>query len=152
MGEQHPYKVTVGGSSPSSPNPRKEGTHAGGINGSSFTRDWNFYIKNLGKLTFWGGRTIPVPPYSKDGVSGKECVYSFESVGVLLPCREPELFEEVIKFKKSLGFHIKMWSEGFHDMCMSIDEYLDVLEDVPDWVRKSFKNQVLKYRYCKKIS
>jgi hypothetical protein len=39
-----------------------------------------------------------------------------------------------------------MWSEGFYDMCIHIDEYLSILEDVPEWVKVSFRNQIVKQR------
>lgn len=95
------------------------------------------------KFTFCGG-SVKDFEYDENGFSAKQVFYKMDSSGEKLPCREPELLRKVIVFKKSLNFHIKLWVEGFEDMRMSIDDYMSEFDDPPDWVRKSFQNQLKK--------
>lgn len=111
------------------------------ITGSKkFNRDWMFYKKNRRKFTFCGV-TIPLPQYNTEGAPAKECFNLFDSCGKTPQCSEPQLFMEVLRCKKSINLHIKMWADGYNDCLIGIQEYLDELIDPPSWVQKSLKNQ-----------
>ena len=104
-------------------------------------------MKNLDKFNFWGGGEIVSPPYDPEGHTPRISFYKYDCSGVLLPCNDPELFKKVMIFKKSLNFQIKQWVEGFSDCLVGVDEYLEELNDPPDWVKKSFIGQLNKIRY-----
>lgn len=118
----------------------------------SFDRDWDFYTKNVGRFTFWGGDQIFKPISDPSGISAKEFFYKLDSNGLDKikdkPCSESELVYEVLKFKKGLNFHIKQWAEGYQDCLQGVHEYLSMLSDPPDWVEISFRKQL--YREYKK--
>jgi hypothetical protein len=43
-----------------------------------------------------------------------------------------------------------MWVEGYDDMMQGVDEYLKEFDNPPEWVGKSFRNQ-LKKHFAKKF-
>lgn len=112
-----------------------------------YNTTWDFYLKNKDKLIFCGEAITTKINYSKDGVSPKEYFYILDTYGeskaLQLECNDPTLVIEILRFKKSLNFHIKMWCEGFNDCIMPISDYLSLLKDCPDWVYKAFKNQLM---------
>ena len=111
---------------------------------SNFERDYNFYLRNIGKFSFIGSNISHLRPPLGDS-SVKEAFHTYDSRGKLIPCEDPELFLELMFFKKGLNFWIKYWAEGFKDIQESISYYLDILEgDIPEWVYVSFENQVSK--------
>lgn len=114
----------------------------------NFERDWEFYIKNLHLFSFWGGDTIFEPPYSTDGLSAKEYFYKLDSLGLEKVkhkgCKEPQVVSNILRFKKALNFNIKQWCEGYEDCGMGVEEYLTIFNDPPEWVIKSFRNQLYK--------
>ena len=101
-----------------------------------------------GKFTFCGTNVEEVE-YVKEGKTAKEVFFILDSTGTLEPCCDPKLLRKVIIFKKSLNFHIKQWVEGYDDMYMGVDEYLREFDKPPQWVGKSFRNQ-LKKKFLKK--
>ena len=106
-----------------------------------FDRDWLFYRKNRHKFTFCGVQ-VDTPQYGAYTPVAKECFRSFDTSGkVPKYCREPQLFMEILRCKKSINFHLKMWAEGYNDYLMGIKEYLNELIDPPLWVEKSLRNQ-----------
>lgn len=115
-----------------------------------FKENWDFFLRNLDKMTFCGTGDILTPEFDKNGLSPEDCFYKYDSTGELDKCSDPELFRKVMIFKKSLNFHIKMWVEGYEDMLIGIDEYLEILDDPPEWVRESFRNQLYKKMEMKK--
>lgn len=87
------------------------------------------------------------PPFDSEGYDTKVCFFKYDCSGVLLPCNDIELFRKVMIFKKGLNFQIKQWVEGFEDCLISVDEYMLDLNEPPEWVKKSFINQLNKRRY-----
>ena len=87
-----------------------------------------------------------LPEQDDEGLTPKEFFHKMDSIGLKkmegMKCTEPEIVREVLKFKKGLNFHIKMWVEGYDDMMMGIGEYLEMFTDPPDWVEKGFRNQL----------
>ncbi len=112
----------------------------------TFERDWEFYMKNMKKFTFCGC-VIEIPKYSNDGLSAKLCFYKFDTEGLLLSCTSPQLFHDVLRCKKSIGFHIILYTEGYTDMCIGISELLKEFIDPPDWVGKSLRQQLVRQYY-----
>jgi hypothetical protein len=115
---------------------------------ANFDRDWAFYTQNVSKLSFWGGDPIFKPQLDPNGIPAKEFFFKLDSTGMKkmqsVGCSEPDLVADVLKFKKALNFHIKMWSEGFEDVGQGVAEYMATFDDPPDWVEVSFRNQLLK--------
>lgn len=105
-----------------------------------FERDYNFYLQNADKFNF--APYQPIIEASLKGYDAKYCFYKLDSEGKLLPCNEPELLHSLLICKKSIGFHLKLWAEGFNDMGQEIDYYLAEFILPPDWVRASFKKLV----------
>ena len=67
-------------------------------------------------------------------VSPKDAFFRLDTRGQKdISSSEPELMSEVIRCKKSINLHIKMWVEGFEDMMEGIDYY-----SPPPWVEISF--------------
>lgn len=116
----------------------------------NFDRDWDFYTKNIGKFTFWGGDHIHEPKFDDNGLDAKAYFHKLDSQGLKkvekLSCKEPALVSEVLRFKKGLNFHIKQWVEGYDDMLMGIGDYMAEFIDPPDWVAESLINQLAKAR------
>ncbi len=110
----------------------------------NFDRDYEFYMRHLGRFQFAGGAEIPEVPFDENGVDAKRAFHKFDSNGKLVPCNEPELFKNLLTTKKGINFHFKMWAEGFNDFREPIDYYLDEFDDPPKWVRSAFIEQVAK--------
>jgi hypothetical protein len=108
-----------------------------------FERDYRFYLANANKFTF--APYQPIIKASETGKPAKYCFWKFDSTGELLDCNEAELLSSLLICKKSIGFHLKMWAEGFTDMGMSIDDYLAEFISPPVWVRVSFEKAISKY-------
>jgi len=99
-------------------------------------------------LTFFGGYLEPIPEYDPEGLDPKHCFFIYDSTGEVKPCKDVELFKQVLTFKKSLNWQIKQWVEGYDWCLMGVDEYISMLKDPPEWVYKAFRNQ-LKQRWRK---
>lgn len=111
--------------------------------GESFDRDWEFYFTNKEKFNFSGSLPEEFIEDLEEGYTGKECFYVYEAQGIKLSCKELKLLQEIVNCKRSVNLHLKMWSEGFSDMCEPIDYYLnEFIGQIPDWVKLSLKNQV----------
>lgn len=108
----------------------------------NFNRDWEFYTSNLNTLEFWGGDRIPTVEYSVSGVSAKDCFYTYDSTGKLIPCKDHELVKSTLRFKKALNFQIKQWAEGFDDVGQPYEDYLTMFNNPPEWIKESLRNQV----------
>ncbi len=109
----------------------------------AFERDYLFYLQNRFRFKF-AGCSIPVIPYQADGVDAKKAFWAFDSQGKLLPCREPELFSELVACKKSVNLHLILWAEGYQDCLIPISELMETFIEPPDWVEESFRNQIQK--------
>ena len=108
----------------------------------NFNRDYNFYLPNKGIFTFSGDR-VDVPVDMENGVSCKESFRSWDSMGKILPTKEPELLKSVIICKKSINLHIKMWVEGYGEMMEGVEFYMDLFQgEPPQWVENSFLKQL----------
>ena len=70
-----------------------------------------------------------------------------ERYGGVGSCIEPVLLEELLTCKRTINLHLKIWSDGWSDMCEPIEYYLDEFIEPPDWIRKSLQNQIYKKIY-----
>jgi len=110
--------------------------------------DYQFYKRHMNKFNFCGSADDETK-FKEDanGINAKQAFKWLDSNGIIMPCREVSLLRSVMRCKASINFHIKMWVEGFYDMCQPIEDYLHSFDNPPDWVRISFENQKRKYWY-----
>lgn len=108
-----------------------------------FERDYQFYLQNAKKFNF--APYQPIIEASKSGKDAKYCFWKLDSTGKLLPCNEPGLFSSLLICKKSVGFHLKIWAEGFEDMGEKIEYYVAEFQNPPDWVKISFSKLIKRY-------
>lgn len=118
---------------------------------TNFERDWLFYSTNFTKLSFWGGDAIHLPTYNAAGLSGKDYFYKLDSQGLKavskIGCSEPDLVADILRFKKAINFHIKMWAEGYNDCLQGVNKYLETFDNPPEWVEDALRGQI--YRRVK---
>ncbi|MEH2086127.1 hypothetical protein [Nostoc sp.] len=108
-----------------------------------FERDYQFYLKNAEKFNF--APYQPIVEVSDTGKDAKHCFWRLDSTGKLLPCSEPELLRSLLICKKSLGFHLKMWAEGFEEMGEEVDYYMSEFISPPKWVRVALEKAISKH-------
>lgn len=111
-----------------------------------FNDYYEFYLLNSSYFNFCG-REICVE-YSCNGVSAKEAFYQFDTNGKHVATSEIDEYTNVMRCKASINFHIKMWAEGFLDINMTIDEYLEDMiflqSYIRDTIRTALINQIMK--------
>lgn len=113
----------------------------------NYDETFSFYLNNKKTLTFCPF-DIPDIKFDPKGVDGKYAFYIFESQGKLLPTKHVRIFKNVFRFKCSLNFHIKMWSESCWKFGMpNYDELMTTFINPPEWVGKHFKNMLIENRY-----
>lgn len=79
----------------------------------NFERDYSFYLNNIQHFTFCGTMIPKFKAISEaTGKTAKDVFYSIDSNGKNIPCREPELLDNLLLCKASVNFHIKQWAEG----------------------------------------
>lgn len=85
--------------------------------------------------------------YSKNGVSGVEAFSVFDSKGVILPTKHPNLLKSLLKTKGSANLHIKMYAEDRAACNFSGLEFraLCIKFKAPYWFREAVENQKFKY-------
>lgn len=110
----------------------------------NFEKDWDFYNINKDKFNFCGEDVDYTPDSSLKIVSPKEAFFIFDSTGKKHPTTDKNLLIGVIKCKKSINFHIKMWAEGYNEYFYGIDEYLNEFKNCQSWVKKALIGQILK--------
>lgn len=108
----------------------------------SFLRDIAFYWHNR-RYTFFGNK-LPIIDYDRCGVDGMHCFWLIDSRGKYVATRHPRLVRALLATKKSINWHLRVWSEGFLDMCEPLSYYKALFIDPPDWVGVSFHKLVIK--------
>ncbi|WP_335083062.1 hypothetical protein [Nostoc sp.] len=78
------------------------------------------------------------------GNDAKYCFWKLDSTGKILPCSQPELLYSILVCKKSVGFHLNIWAEGFEEMGEEIDYYMAEFYHPPNWVKVSFEKKLQK--------
>lgn len=119
-----------------------------------FEEDFDFYYRNRNKYNFAGEDIEKYFEIKNDsnGNSAKECFFYFDSNGIKqFNCSEKELFFEIIRCKKSINLHIKMYAESIAEGTLfpfEIEEISDQIK-APEWFVNSIKNLIKKSRINK---
>ena len=104
----------------------------------NFLRDYQFYLNNMEKFNFCGEKIEW--PEDSSGLTAQECFWIFDTHGQIKPCKEKIQIESVLRCKKSINLHIKMWAEGFWDLMEPLEFYLESFQgEIPEWVAKSLE-------------
>ena len=83
-------------------------------------------------------------PIENSGYSALETLYSFDTFGKKIPCREPEELNSAINGKITLNFQIQQWAEGINEGLFDIREFQTEYEWLPSWVWKAVQKQMVK--------
>jgi len=58
------------------------------------------------------------------------------------PCNDPDTLDKVLRGKENVNLQIKMWVESVMDSTLWPEEVKEYTKDYPEWVFKSFLNQL----------
>lgn len=119
----------------------------------AFERDFNWYLKVRHKFNFDGASDYfnkkgkPIIVYDKNGVSGKEAFYRWDSNGQIVPTKHPNLLKCLLKTKGSVNLHIKMYAEDRAKGLFPLIEFraLCIQLKSPQWFRQAVEQQKFKY-------
>lgn len=118
-----------------------------------FERDFKWYMSVRHTFNFDGcdkyynKRGVEIIQYDPNGVSGKEAFYKWDSGGLIVPTKHPNLLHTLLKVKGSINLHIKMLAEDraqcninrleLRLFCMHFKS--------PSWFRQAVEMQRMKY-------
>lgn len=118
-----------------------------------FERDFKWYLSMRHLFNFDGsnsyynkkGKDIIV--YNKNGVTGKEAFYKWDSNGTILPTKHPNLLHTLLKTKGSVNLHIKMYAE---DRAKGLFPFIEfrafcIKYRCPFWFKEAVERQKSKY-------
>lgn len=118
-----------------------------------FERDFNWYLSMRHKFNFDGkcsyhnkkGQDIIV--YDKNGVTGKEAFYQWDSNGKIIPTKHPNILHTLLKTKGSVNLHIKMYSEDRAKGLLPLIELraFCIKYKCPKWFKDAIEEQKYKY-------
>lgn len=119
----------------------------------NFERDFNWYLSMRHKFNFDGVHLYynkngeSIIQYDKNGVSGKEAFYIWDSMGKIKPTKHPNILFTLLKVKGSTNLHIKMYAEDraacninkleFRALCIHFKS--------PQWFFDAVERQKFKY-------
>ena len=100
-----------------------------------------------GKLGYHNKKGEDCVVYSKDGVSGKEAFYRWDSNGKILPTKHPNLLHSLLKTKGSVNLHIKMFAQDrAHGLYPKLEfRAFCIKYKCPTWFTEAVENQKYKY-------
>lgn len=120
---------------------------------TNFERDFKWYLSvrhifNFdGSHSYYNKKGENIIMYNKNGVSGKEAFYYWDSNGQIKSTKHPNLLLTLLKIKGSVNLHIKMYAEDraecnwgsleFRALCIKIKS--------PSWFREAVEKQKWKY-------
>lgn len=82
----------------------------------------------------WLGHDVsPLPPPDPSGYSALECWFAFDTHGVKLPCREPELLARARRAKASWNAQIKEWAQDV-GLLLGQGELWEYCHNKPRWI------------------
>jgi hypothetical protein len=123
----------------------------------NFQRDVKWYLQMRNILNFDGcseyinkkGKSIII--YDKNGVSGIEAFFQYDSNGIIKPTKHVNLLYTLLKVKGSVNLHIKMYSEDRAKNILSLNELKELSETfkAPEWFYLSVEKQKSKYKIDK---
>lgn len=118
-----------------------------------FERDFKWYLKMRAMFNFDGSNSYhnkrghDIIVYDKNGVSGKEAFYKFDSNGKILPTKHPNLLHTLLKTKGSVNLHIKMYAEDRAKGLFPLIEFraFCIKYRCPTWFKEAVERQKFKY-------
>jgi len=89
----------------------------------------------------------PIILFDKNGVSGKEAFFQWDSNGKILPTKHPNLLHKLLKTKGSVNLHIKMYSEDRAKGLFTLIEFraFCIKYSCPAWFKEAVECQKFKY-------
>ena len=113
---------------------------------NTFERDWSFYLNSQQIFTFCGktDRELWQKVVScSTGKTAKECFYSLDSKGKVVPCSEPDILYVVLRTKAAVNLQIAQWAEMVAGGVLWPFEMkeIDHIYQLPDWVIKAVYKQ-----------
>ena len=121
-----------------------------------FERDFKWLLKMRHIFHFDGASDytkngLPVVVPDINGVSGKEAFYYWDTNGVAVPTRHPNVFYALLKTKGSINLHIKMYAEDRASGCLPLIEFraMCMKWKAPDWFYFAVENQ--KHKHYEKM-
>lgn len=78
-------------------------------------------------------KRLPEIPRDDAGFTASECFHARETSGLILPCREPELFSRALNGKERHGITVTMCAEDYVDRLLFASE---IKANYPEWVQK----------------
>jgi hypothetical protein len=111
-----------------------------------FERDYNFYLSNIDNFTVCGTKLKYEAIPDENGKTAKETFFYIDSSGKNLPCREPDLLNQLLLCKASVNFMIKQWADGVWQNIWFPSDIQEVMEcyHCPEWVKIAIENQYQK--------
>ncbi len=113
---------------------------------SAYERDFAWFL-SMRKVFCFDGKPPLKTIYDKDGKSGKEAFFLYDSQGKFIPTRHPLLLASLIRTKGSVNLHIKMYAEDrakgrlplilFEEICAAFN--------APAWMKAAVEKQKGKY-------
>ncbi len=119
----------------------------------NFERDFSWYlsVRNIfkfdGQSAYYNKKGAPIIQYDKDGVSGKEAFFQFDSNGKIKPTKHPNILHTLLKVKGSCNLHIKMYAEDRANCNLNKMEFKDLCIQIraPKWFWISVESQKIKF-------
>lgn len=96
---------------------------------SNFIRDVKWYLKMRNTFNFDGSGGYydkmgdSVIRYDKNGVSGIEAFFKWDSNGVIVGTRHPNILRAILKTKGAINLQIKLWAQGRADGTLPLVEF-----------------------------
>jgi hypothetical protein len=118
-----------------------------------FERDFKWYLKMRTMFNFDGSNSYhnkkgqDIIIYDKNGVSGKEAFYKWDSNGKILPTKHPNILHTLLKTKGSVNLHIKMYAEDRAKGLFPLIEFraFCIKYKCPTWFKEAVERQKFKY-------
>lgn len=85
----------------------------------------------------------------KNGATGKEAYYQWESAGKIIPTKHPNILAALLKIKGSVNLHIKMYAQDRAQGLFPLIEFraFCIKYKCPSWFKEAVEKQ--KYKYYK---
>ena len=108
----------------------------------SFERDFRWFIKMRHLMNFDGKTEYREVVFDKNGMSGKEAFYRFDSEGKINATKHPNLLKSLFRTKGSVNLHIKMYAEDLAEFRWNKIEMraLCIKFKAPTWFRTAIEN------------
>jgi len=115
-----------------------------------FERDFKWYLSVRHSFNFDGkaeytnkkGKDIII--YDKNGVDGKLAFFKWDSNGLILPTKHPNILHTLLKTKGSVNLHIKMYAESLKEESLNLELLEEICQEfkTPEWFKNAVKQQI----------